>query len=82
LFALDFDLDGGGLARADVTQLSDPQVAVAPRNVEEEVADSAEAGGGRGFGGFRADAPQRAKPLLEDAGAGPVNGSVEKLGAT
>jgi hypothetical protein len=78
LFALDFDLNGGGFSRGDVSQLPDPQIAVAARDVEEEVADGAQARGSCCFSGFRADAFQRAQALVEDAGTGPVDRGVEE----
>ena len=46
------------------------------RNMEKEVADGADAGFGGRLGGLRADAFEGAQPLLEDAGARPVDGGV------
>ncbi len=61
LGSLDLDLDGRRLAGLEVAQLADAQVAVATGDVEEEVADGAEARLGGGFGGFRADALEGAE---------------------
>jgi hypothetical protein len=65
----------------EVAELPDPQIPVASGDVEEEVGDGAEAGCGGGFGGLGADAFEGAEALGEDAGAGPVDGGVEELGA-
>jgi hypothetical protein len=81
LGALDFDRDSCGLAGLEISELSDPQVAVAARDVEEEIADGADAGCGCRFGGFRADAFEGPQALVESARAGPVDGGVEELGA-
>jgi hypothetical protein len=81
LGALDLDRDRGGLPRLEIPELPNAQVAVAPWYVEEEVPNGADARFRGGFGGFRADAFQRAQSLVEDAGAGPVDGGVEELGA-
>jgi hypothetical protein len=56
LGALDFDRDRGRLSRAEVPQLADAQIAVTPRDVEEEVADRSDTGFSCCFSGFRADA--------------------------
>src|SRR3954454_17195259 len=78
---LNFDRDGGGLPGLEISELADAQIAVTARNVEEQVPDGADACPGGGFGGFRADALEGAETLVEDAGAGPVDGGVEELGA-
>jgi len=81
LGALDLYLDSCGLSRLEITQLPDPQIAVASRNVEEEVADGADAGFGCRFGRFRTDPFQGTEALLQDARAWPVNGGVEQVAA-
>jgi hypothetical protein len=81
LGALDFYCDGGRLAGLEISQLPYSEIAVAPGDVEEEVAYGADAGFGGGFGGFRADASQRPQPLLQHARARPVDGGVQQGGA-
>jgi hypothetical protein len=48
----------------EVSELSDPEVSVAPWDVEEEVGDGAEAGFGCGFGSLRADALESGETLV------------------
>jgi len=79
LGALNFDCDRCGLAGLEVPELSNAEIAVAPRDVEEEVADGADAGFGRCFSGLRTDAFQCAQALLEDARAGPVDRGIEQI---
>jgi hypothetical protein len=81
LRALDFDRDRGGLSRLEIPELADAQIAVTPRDVEEEVTDGANASFRCGFSGLGTDALQCAQSLVEDARPRPVDGGVEKLGA-
>jgi hypothetical protein len=71
--------DSCGLSGLKVTQLADTQIAVPPRDVEEQVADGADARFRGCFSSFGPHALQRAQALVEDAGAGPVDGGVEQV---
>ncbi len=77
----DFDQDRAGLAVFEIAQGLDSSIAVAMREAVEDVADGVDAGFGRGGGELGADAGEASDRDLEDAGAGPVDGGAEEVGA-
>ena len=81
LGAEDLDQDRGRFAGFKRRQLPHLAVAVAVRDAVEEVADGADPGFRGRLGQFRADPVEDLNRRVEDAGAGPVDRGVAKVGA-